>query len=531
MRDDSKRPPGLLDLVSRAVFWNTALLPLVSAAGILLSVLVRRSFGLESGYYDAALGIAGSILFYTSLGLSGSLPKFIPELQLTHGSRAAARLIARLGTIRVGVAAAAVLAINLWAEPLARMLDLGSSGASYLRLLSALLIGRAALDVAYRALDSFFQQVAVNVLSLVHGLLDLCLVALVILMGLGMEGVIGALGASAICMALVASIATRRHLRTVPQARIDARADDGLRSRVWKLSAVTFIRDLSLYFATPAFASPVLMKTLDGPEPVAIFATSYFVASSTVTLVVSGFRGIYRPAFAHVMAAGDRAELRRAFDLINKVQVLAVVPAGVGLMVMVADYLPLLYGPPFAAAVPIARLLVLLLFAETAFAVPLLVLWVDERYRAVLTTQAVLIAGAPLFVWTAQRFGLPAASIVLGGSRLAASLLGYAEARRCYGVRFPWRFSAKVCLVSLLMAACLIAVRALWPVSLIEAILSTLLGVIIVASGLRLFHVIGPEELDLLGRASVPGRHLLVRWLGGADGARRLSETPRDRIF
>ena len=87
------------------------------------------------------------------------------------------------------------------------------------------------------------------------------------------------------------------------------------------------------------------MRTLGGPEPVAIFATSYFVASSTVTMVVSGFRGIYRPAFAHVMSAGDRAELRRAFDLINKVQVLAVIPAGAGLAVMVGDYLPLLMAP------------------------------------------------------------------------------------------------------------------------------------------------------------------------------------------
>ena len=300
----------------------------------------------------------------------------------------------------------------------------------------------------------------------------------------------------------------------------DAPGWDTLRSRVWKLSAVTFVRDLSLYFATPAFASPVLMKTLGGPEPVAIFATSYFVASSTVTLVVSGFRGIYRPAFAHVMSAGDRAELRRAFDLMNKVQVLAVIPAGAGLAVMVADYLPLLYGPPFSAAVPIARVLVVLLFAETVFAVGLLVLWVDERYRAVLTTQAVMVAGAPLFIWAAARFGLLAASLVLGGSRLAASLLGYAEAHRLYGVQFPWRFAAKVSLVSLLMAACLTAVRTVWPTSLLQAIACTLLGVVIVALGLRLFRVLGPLELELIERMSVPGKRLLVRFLDGTDRAR-----------
>ena len=511
--DAAHARPRLLHQVSRGIFWNTALLPLVAVSGILLSVLVRRSFGLDSGYYDAALGIANSILFYTSLGLSSSLPRFIPELQLTAGRQAAMQLIARLGSIRVAAAAAVVLILTLWAEPLALMLDLGSSGPAYLRLLSALLIGRAALDIAYRALDSVFQQVSVNVLSLIHGLLDLALVAVVVLLGLGMIGVIGALGASALVMAIVAAGIVVRHFRTLPPDVADAPGWNTLRSRVWKLSAVTFVRDLSLYFATPAFASPVLMKILGGPEPVAIFATSYFVASSTVTLVVSGFRGIYRPAFAHVMSAGDRAGLRRAFDLMNKVQVLAVIPAGAGLAVMVADYLPLLYGPAFSAAVPIARMLVVLLFAETAFAVGLLVLWVDERYRAILATQAVMVAGAPLFIWAATRSGLLAASLVLGGSRLMTSLLGYAEARRLYGVQFPWRFTAKVTLVSLLMAACLTAVRTVWPTSLLQATVCTLLGVVIVALGLRLFRVLGPSELKLIERMSVPGKRLLVRFL------------------
>jgi O-antigen/teichoic acid export membrane protein len=316
-------------------------------------------------------------------------------------------------------------------------------------------------------------------------------------------------------MAIVASVIVARQLHALPQDRPKERGTGALGSRVWKLSAVTFIRDLSLYFATPAFASPILLKTLGGPEPVAIFATSYFVASSTVTLVVSGFRGIYRPAFAHVMAAGDRAELRRAFDLINKVQVLAVVPAGAGLAVMVGDYLPLLYGQLFSGAIPIARVLVILLFAETAFAVGLLVLWVDERYRAVLTTQAVMIAGAPVFIWTADRFGLLTASLVLGGCRFAASLLGYVEARRLYGVQFPWRFAAKVSLVSLIMVVCLAAVRTMWPTSLLQAIVCTLLGVTIIAVGSKLLVVIGPDELALLERAGIPASPLLVRWLGG----------------
>ncbi len=504
---------GLLHQVSRSVFWNTALLPIVTAAGVLLSILIRRSFGLESGVYDVVLGIANSILFYSSLGLAGSLPRFIPELQVRGGRRAATRLVWRLAWIRLGVLLPVVGILNAFAEPLAAQLNLGPEGPIYLRWISALLVARALLDYLYRALDSFLRQLSVNLLSLLNGLLDVCLAALMVGVGFRIAGVIAALSVSAVLTAIVAMVVVKKELGTVAEGPHERHEGVPSRSRIWKLSGVTYFRDLSLYFATPAFASPVLVSLLGGPEPVALFATSYFVASSTVTLVVSGFRGVYRPAFARVLAAGEHTQLQRAFDLMNKVQVLFVVPAGFGLWVMVADYLPLLYGRPFAAAVPVARVLVALLFAETALAVAVLVLWVDERYRAVLGAQFAMIVGAPLFVWVAGRFGLVPAAFVLGGSRLAVSLIGYVGARRAYDVRFPWSFAARVTLVSTAMALTLSAIRQVWGTSVVEASALTLLGVVIVLVGLRVLRVMGPNELEVLQRVSVPGKHLLVRWL------------------
>ena len=345
----SARPGGLLHDVSRAVFWNTALLPVVTAAGMLLSILVRRSFGLESGIYDVVLGITNSILFYSSLGLAGSLPKFLPELQVRAGRRAAAHLIWRLGSVRIGMVIAILIPMNLWARPIAEALNLGADGTIYLRWISVLLLGRAALDFLYRALDSFLQQLSVNGLALLNGIIDLCFVGAVVAIGSQMAGVIGALGISAAVTAIVAFFVVLKQLRRLPAPPYDSPAAAPPVGRIWKMSGVTYARDLSLYFATPAFASPVLLAVFGRPEPVALFATAYFVAASTVTLVVSGFRGIYRPAFARVLAAGERAQLRRSFDLMNKVQIVAVVPAGFGLAVMVDDYLPLLYGEAFAS--------------------------------------------------------------------------------------------------------------------------------------------------------------------------------------
>jgi O-antigen/teichoic acid export membrane protein len=356
----------------------------------------------------------------------------------------------------------------------------------------------------------------VNLLSLLNGVVDVCLAALVVVMGFRIGGVIAALGVSAVLTAIVAIVVVQNQLAAVAEASADGVELTPSFARIWKLSGVTYLRDLSLYFATPAFASPVLVSMLGGPEPVALFATGYFVASSTVALVVSGFRGVYRPAFARVLAAGEHAQLQRAFDLMNKVQVLIVVPAGFGLWVMVADYLPLLYGQPFTAAVPVARVLVALLFAETALAVAVVVLWVDERYRPVLGAQSAMIVGAPLFVWAAGRFGLIPAAFVLGGSRLAVSLIGYLGARRAYNVRFPWAFAARVTAVSLAMAMILSAIRRMWGTSLVEAAALTILGIVLVLVGLRVLRVIGPNEVEVLRRTNMPGRQLLVRWLSPA---------------
>jgi len=510
---DKTAQPRLLHEVSRSVFWNTALLPIVTGAGVLLSVVVRRSFGLESGRYDVLLGIANSVLFYSSLGLAGSLTRFLPELQMRSGRRAASRLIWRLASVRVGVLLAIVVALNVWAGPIADRLELGADGEVSLRWLSLLLVGRAILDFLYRALDSFLQQLSVNLLSVLNGVLDVVLAAVAVAAGLRIAGVVAALGLSAAAAAIAAAVVVGRQLASIPDQPHSPASDQTTSGRIWRLSGITYLRDLSLYFATPAFASPVLQQTLGGPAPVALFATSYFVAASTVTLVVSGFRGIYRPAFARVLVSGDRAQLQRAFDLMNKLQVLAVVPAGAGLAVMVADYLPLLYGQPFAAAVTVARVMVILLFAETAMAVGLLVLWADERYRPVLIANAVMVGAAPIFVWAAGRFGLVPAALVLGGSRLAASVFGYLEARRLYGVRYPWRFAAKVTTISLLMVVILLTAQRLWSTSIFEAAALTVLGIVIVVMGLRAIRLMGPEELEILGRASIPGRQHLIRWL------------------
>src|SRR5205807_361958 len=117
---------------------------------------------------------------------------------------------------------------------------------------------------------------------------------------------------------------------------------------------------------------------------VAIFAVGFYLAFMVVNLIASIFRGVYRPTFARLRAEQRFTELGAAFSAISKVQVALLVPAGIGLWVMVADYVPLLYGASFTPAIRVARILVVLLFTETAFNQAIMILSVDERYATVL---------------------------------------------------------------------------------------------------------------------------------------------------
>lgn len=510
----------LLQQASRAAFWNALLLPLITFLNLLFSVLIRRGFGLGSGLYDILIGLVNGLLIYTSLGIPNSLTKFLPELEITSGRQPLAAFLRQATFFRVALLVLALVPMNLLAGPLADHLDLGPRGPLLVHLLSGLVLARAFFELAVKALQAFLAHFWANLVSVIKAALDAILVAAVLLLGYGMGGVLVGLFLSAGVVALLGGCLVRRHLTRGPAAEQRAAAATGGEEpaawrygRFLRFAVFTYVFELSTYFAGLAFASPALAAVLGDHRQVALFATGFNVVFMTVVLVVSGFRGLYWPMLARVRARRDPEQLRRAFSVISKAQVFLLLPAGVGLGVMVADYLPLLYGAAFNPAVPLTRVLIAFLFIETAFNLGVMVLTIDERYRAALGSQSILVAGAPLFALAATHGGLLPAAFVLGGSRMMVSLTGYCICRRRYGFRFPWAFTARVAAPSGVMGALLLAARQVWPTSAVEATVLTLAGAAIFGAGVRLGRLLGPDEVDLIRRAEFPGHRTLIRWL------------------
>lgn len=540
------RSPARDDLahrVSRSVFWNAVLLPVIALLNLVMASLVRRTFGLDAGVYDILLGVVNTVLLYSTLGIPTSLTKFLPERDETEGRRGVVAVLRWAVPARLLLALAFLVPLNLAARPLVEWIGLTGTGqlevdtaVAYLRLASLLVLARAALELVVKTLHAFLMQLWVNLLTLAQAALEPALMVGALAVGFGIGGVFGALLGAAGALAVVGTVVVARQVARLPAAGAAAddvgaiadeagaaakeeplaRAPATTRAAVveaGKFSLFTYVFELSLFFGSVNFARWALGVVYGDPHPVALFSAAFQVAMMVVVLVVSGFRGVYRPLFARLRARQDLGQLRRAFSAMSKVQVALLIPSGVGLAVMAGDYIPLLFSEAYLPAVPLTRILVALLFTETAFNLAIIILSVDERYRAVLGAQALLLLGTPLFVAAAYWGGLTGAAVTIGALRLVVTVVGYLVGRRAYGLRFPWGFAARVGAVGAAMGVVLVAARSVWATSVLEAATLTALGAAIFLVGLRWGRVLGSEEAALLRRASLPGSDLMLRLL------------------
>jgi O-antigen/teichoic acid export membrane protein len=510
---------SLFRRVSDSVYWNTLLLPVVALCTTLTSVLIRRRFGLASGAYDVLLGLVNTTLFYSSFGIPSSLAKTLPEREIAGGRVAVERLVRRACSARFAILAVFIAALNLWAGDVAAWLHLGPGGVVYLRLLGALITARAATDVLTYILYAFLAQRRVNLLIILQSLLDPALIAVALALGYGIGGVVVALASSTGTVAVAGALSAARVIRELP-ASPSSRTRVEPVSAAWKFSLFDYLIELSRYFGGADFARTALAAVLGNRGLVAIFAVGFYLAFMVVNLVASIFRGIYRPMFSRLRAEGRSADLRLAFVAVSKTQLALLVPAGVGLAVMAADYVPLLYGSTFSPAVTVTRILIVLLVTETAFNQAMMILTVDERYATVIKLVAIQTLAAPLVLIAAMHSGVEMAALVLGLGRAATSVAAYLICRRRYALPYPWIFAGKVVVASVGMGAVLVLGRALLPTSAVEAVSLTIAGAVVFAIGVRLTGAIGVDEIGLLRRANLPGGRWLLVLLGGPMQAR-----------
>jgi len=506
----------LLRRASRSMFWNATLLPLITIFNLAAAVLIRRYFGLDSGRYDVVIGLVNSWMLYPDLGLTTTLSQFAPGLEARHGRSAVTAFLRRVGALRMLLLLVVLIPANLFADVIAAQLQLGPAGAWLIHLTTLLTAIRAANDLVMKSLQALLQHLAANLLQFAQALAAAAVMVAVFATGQTLEIVVAGLILAGLAILAVGIWQLARSLAAIPEgdSAQDGDFSPGVpRNRFARFSLFMGVYNWLNYFVTPAFASPMIAAVAASAAPVALFNVGFQLPQMGVVLMLAGFQGLYRPLFARLFDDDDPGKLRNAFSEVSKVQAAFLLPAGAGLFVLAENYIPLMFGPEFAAAVPIARALSVLMVLEALFNLGTILLSVDHQYRDVLLAQAIRLAALPSFVYLAAQSNVLGAAVVFGLARALSTQLGYWLARRRYGVSFPFGFVARAAAPTLAMIVALVAVRAVvgggWP----QVAGLTVLGVVVVAVGTRLFGVMSEHELALLERARIPGGKYIVGWL------------------
>jgi len=464
----SSKAPSLGAQASRAVLWNVLFVPLrmlaeVAAQLLKLSVLSQASFGILSLLNSTNNGLGTWI----DLGTGRALPKFIPETLRSGGPRAVLRLlVAALGAQIVLLLIIGTMLMALRDRYLSLLTRL-VSGAHDLPLddkqrviqfigewrwpligaiLAVLLFG-IFYDVLMAYLSSFFKQRAWNSVNLAAQLLPPLLTVAVILAGFDIAGIVAVMViAPAIATALV-GWQVLRHQREI--AFLPRTPDDGrwLPAGFVRYCAVSFLMTSTDYLASGGFA---LFFTRDIVQA-ALLAAGVNVVRMVLGYLYTPMVGVQVPLFTRVRQ-GEGGTLLGAYQSLARLQVLLLLPGGIGLLLLARPIFTLL-NPEYISATALVWVLVPCLFLESLLTTAHNALIVYEHLKMIVISRLLTLVCVPLVILLVPLFGVVGAALAFGLARVLAGVWVTANGYRLLGLRWPWRFTLRVILASGAMAA------------------------------------------------------------------------------
>jgi O-antigen/teichoic acid export membrane protein len=394
-------------------------------------------------------------------------------------------------------------------------------------------------DVLMAYLSSFFKQRAWNGVALAAGLLPPLLASGAILAGWDVLGVLLAMAAAPTIATLLVSwqvwqvwreqrqSSTPAHTPTVESHEFHELAQ--IRVNSWNSwlppGFVRYCAAIYLFTATDFLASAGF----------AVFFAETLVDAALLTAGVSIVRmvlgylytpmvGVQVPLFTRVRA-GEGGTLLGAYQSTMRLQVLLLVPGGVGL-VLLAEPIFALLTPKYVAAAALVWVLAPCLFLECLLTTAHNALIVYERLRAVVVSRLLTLASVPLVLALSPLLGIAGAALAFGLARVLAGLWVTASGSKLLGLHWPWRFTLRVLLAAGLMALLVAGLAGQiaspqptnTPMTVRLALLPLLLGVAALGglaflAALRLTGGLDPADRELLARMKLPATKWMLRLL------------------
>lgn len=553
--------PSLSAQVSRAVLWNTLFVPVRLLAEVLanllkLNALSPASFGLLALISNTNNGL-GTVV---DLGTARALPKYIPESSHRGGPRAVLRLLGVVLAAQLALLALISAGLFIYGGPYIESLRgqvladvaldpaaqaaalefLARFGPFVIAAVVALLFLGVCYDMFMAYLNSFFKQRAWNSIDLAARLLPPLLSSAAILAGLDIAGVLAAMVlAPAIAVVLVAWQVGRLLLADLRSAERGPLAITGAEPRLvhgaspaqlerkqwlppgfFRYSAVSFLMTLTDFIASAGFA----VFLADDIGDVALLWAGTSVVKMVLAYLYTPMVGVQVPLFTRVRV-GEGGTLLGAYQSLVRLQVLLLIPGGAGLMLLAAPVLSVL-TPQYVGAAVLVWVLVPCLFAECLLTTAHNALIVYERLGIIVASRLLtLVVVVPLAIWLPPLLGLLGVALAFGLARVAAGLWVTASGVQLLGLRWPWRFTWRVALATLVMALAVWGLNWLLPAlpadptvaqRLVAALLLlgvTVLGGTTLFGVLRLTGGLDPQDKRQLAQLRLPFKRLIMRIL------------------
>ena len=449
--------------VSRAMLWNTLWQTVRLVAGFVSAIVVANVLSKDSYGAVATIGAMATTLgLVADLGIERGLTKFLPEIEARHGRRGVARTLQsiiglKLALIAITVLLALVFRENLFAYWMGKTSDDAEGQAVretisryrwvFFWALMALVLLGALFDVYMQALTAYFKQRASGAIGFVVQVLSPLLRIAVVLVGWGTLGFVGALVAVPFVATGMAAWQAARVSRELQERPTQAAEGARLPQRLATYTGLSYWQQITEYFYSLDF----ILLTLGGFAAAGSMKFAHSLIQQLLTALWSPLLGVQIPLFARLQQRNEPRQLNDAYQILSKFLAAIMIPAAVGLFLLVPNLIRLL-GQQYTDAIPAARVLTLCLCLDAAISVPLAILMAYERYKPMLIARTCALIAIPLVFLVVPRFGLIGAALVMGGTRLLCDGLAMVFTLRDFRLQYPWRFALRVLGASLAMA-------------------------------------------------------------------------------
>jgi hypothetical protein len=193
----------------------------------------------------------------------------------------------------------------------------------------------------------------------------------------------------------------------------------------------------------------------------ALLAAGVAIVRMVLGYLYTPMVGVQVPLFARVRA-GEGGTLLGAYQSLIRLQVLLLVPGGVGLLLLARPVFAVLL-PQYIAAAPLVWILVPALFLESLLTTAHNALIVYERLRVIVISRLLTLVSVPLVALLFPLLGVSGAALSFGLARVMAGVWVTANGYRLLSLRWPWRFTLRVALASGFMALLVATLNGLLP--------------------------------------------------------------------